>query len=72
MIGDAAHSMHPMTGLGLNSGIADAVFLANNIIQNKKSGNDIGEVIFSNSKYLLKNFRLMQNYLILLQLQQYN
>lgn len=50
LIGDAAHSIHPMAGLGVNSGFADAALLANSIIQNKKSGNDIGEMI------ALKNF----------------
>ena len=45
MVGDAAHSIHPMAGLGVNSGLIDAVLLANNIIQNKKTGNDIGEAI---------------------------
>ena len=42
LIGDAAHSIHPMAGLGVNSGIGDSVILANNIIRNLKTGNDIG------------------------------
>ena len=45
LIGDAAHSIHPMAGLGVNAGISDSAFLANNIILNKKAGNDIGERI---------------------------
>lgn len=45
MIGDAAHTIHPMAGLGVNSGIMDSQFLANNIISNKKTGNDIGEAL---------------------------
>lgn len=45
LIGDAAHSIHPMAGLGVNSGILDSVMLANNIILNKKTGNDIGEAL---------------------------
>jgi 2-polyprenyl-6-methoxyphenol hydroxylase-like FAD-dependent oxidoreductase len=42
LIGDSAHSIHPMAGLGVNSGIINSVLLANNIISNKKTGNDIG------------------------------
>ena len=42
LVGDAAHSIHPMAGLGVNSGIIDSVLLANNIISSKKTGNDIG------------------------------
>ena len=42
LVGDAAHSIHPMAGLGVNSGILDGAMLANNVILNKKTGNDIG------------------------------
>jgi 2-polyprenyl-6-methoxyphenol hydroxylase-like FAD-dependent oxidoreductase len=45
LIGDAAHNIHPMAGLGVNSGFMDCVLLANNIIRNIKSGNDIGDLI---------------------------
>ena len=45
LIGDAAHSIHPMAGLGVNSGIGDSVLLANSIIRNMKTGNDYGESI---------------------------
>jgi 2-octaprenylphenol hydroxylase len=45
LIGDAAHTIHPMAGLGVNSGIMDSMFLANNIIRNVKTGNDIGDLI---------------------------
>lgn len=45
LIGDAAHTIHPMAGLGVNSGIMDAMLLANNIIKNIKTGNDIGDLI---------------------------
>ena len=43
LVGDAAHSIHPMAGLGVNSGIMDSILLANNIIRNIKTGNDIGD-----------------------------
>ena len=45
LVGDAAHSIHPMAGLGVNSGIIDSVLLANNIITNRKTGNDVGEAM---------------------------
>ena len=45
LIGDAAHSIHPMAGLGVNSGFADATLLVNNIMRNFRAGNDIGEEI---------------------------
>lgn len=45
LIGDAAHLIHPMAGLGINSGFSDAALLANSIILNKKTGNDHGEAI---------------------------
>lgn len=45
LIGDAAHSIHPQAGLGVNSGIIDSVLLANNIIASKRTGNDIGEAM---------------------------
>jgi 2-octaprenylphenol hydroxylase len=45
LIGDAAHTIHPMAGLGVNSGIMDSILLANNIKKNIKTGNDIGDAI---------------------------
>lgn len=45
LIGDAAHTIHPMAGLGVNSGIMDSILLANNIIKNIKTGNDIGDLM---------------------------
>jgi len=45
LIGDAAHTIHPMAGLGVNAGIMDSLLLANNIIKNLRSGHDIGDMI---------------------------
>lgn len=42
LIGDAAHNIHPLAGQGLNLGLLDASYLANTIVKNLKSGNDIG------------------------------
>lgn len=44
LIGDAAHSMHPMAGQGLNMGLGDAALLANCIGKNLRAGNDIGDL----------------------------
>lgn len=45
LIGDAAHSIHPMAGQGLNMGLADSVLLSNIILKNLKGGLDIGDEI---------------------------
>jgi 2-polyprenyl-6-methoxyphenol hydroxylase-like FAD-dependent oxidoreductase len=42
LIGDAAHRIHPLAGQGLNIGITDVAYLANQIVKAKKSGTDIG------------------------------
>ncbi|MGN7618863.1 MAG: FAD-dependent monooxygenase [Ehrlichia sp.] len=50
LIGDAAHSIHPIAGQGLNLGIRDIYKLASNIKSAKQYGIDVG------SNYVLKNF----------------
>ncbi|WDM85399.1 FAD-dependent monooxygenase [Ehrlichia sp. JZT12] len=50
LIGDAAHSIHPIAGQGLNLGIRDIDKLVSNIKSAKQYGIDIG------SNYVLKNF----------------
>ena len=42
LIGDAAHSMHPLAGQGLNLGLGDVKELANRILRNRRHGEDIG------------------------------
>jgi 2-octaprenyl-6-methoxyphenol hydroxylase len=44
LIGDAAHSCHPVGGQGLNLGIRDAAALAQTITQAYQDGEDIGKI----------------------------
>lgn len=43
LIGDAAHSVHPMAGQGVNLGYADAAVLAETLIHAQECGRDIGD-----------------------------
>lgn len=45
LLGDAAHNIHPMAGQGLNMGLGDSMWLANEILKNLKTGVDIGDII---------------------------
>ncbi|WP_025564121.1 FAD-dependent monooxygenase [Psychromonas sp. SP041] len=42
LIGDAAHTIHPLAGQGVNLGLLDAACLGQEILQNASLGNDIG------------------------------
>ncbi len=44
LIGDAAHTIHPLAGLGVNLGFLDAAALAQELLKNHKQGKDIGEL----------------------------
>lgn len=49
LIGDAAHTIHPLAGQGVNLGLLDAMSLAQVIIKNKLEDNDIGD--YKNLRY---------------------
>lgn len=44
LVGDAAHSCHPVGGQGLNLGIRDAAALAQVLLEAHKAGKDIGNI----------------------------
>lgn len=42
LVGDAAHTIHPLAGQGLNMGLADVRSLANTLEEAKRTGMDLG------------------------------
>lgn len=57
LIGDAAHTVHPMAGQGLNMGLGDAQALAETIEEALSEGADIGKLalVFSCNHQKLKH-----------------
>jgi 2-octaprenyl-6-methoxyphenol hydroxylase len=63
LIGDAAHSIHPVAGQGLNLGIRDVESIIKHVVAAKASGIDVG------SSYLLKKIsrnRYFDNFIMAL------
>ncbi len=44
LIGDAAHRLHPLAGLGLNVGLRDAAALAEVVVEAARRGEDFGQL----------------------------
>lgn len=51
LVGDAAHTVHPLAGQGLNLGLADVECLSRCIHKSLLSGGDIGEICLSISVF---------------------
>ena len=49
LIGDAAHSLHPLAGQGLNLAMRDCVSVVNSIEKSLMFGNDLGDTTILNS-----------------------
>jgi 2-polyprenyl-6-methoxyphenol hydroxylase-like FAD-dependent oxidoreductase len=49
LIGDAAHSIHPLAGQGLNLSFKDCVSVIKSIEKSMKYGNDLGDISILNN-----------------------
>ena len=67
LVGDAAHTVHPLAGQGLNLGLADVECLTRCIHASLRSGGDIGELPFIYlSSFLLEFDKTLGSYTALM------
>ncbi|KAL9027153.1 MAG: hypothetical protein Q9196_004289 [Gyalolechia fulgens] len=62
LVGDAAHTIHPLAGQGLNMGLADVQSLANAIQYTVRHGGDIGDEMYLeryNGEMWMRNNRML-------------
>lgn len=51
LLGDAAHTTHPLAGQGLNLGLADARSLSKHLLQAARDGSDLGVAAYALAAY---------------------
>lgn len=56
LLGDAAHAIHPLAGLGLNLGFKDAAALADCVAASAQRGGDIGSAVVLENYQTLRRF----------------
>jgi 2-octaprenyl-6-methoxyphenol hydroxylase len=56
LLGDAAHAIHPLAGLGLNLGFKDAAALADGVVSAAQRGSDIGNANVLENYQTLRRF----------------
>lgn len=56
LLGDAAHAIHPLAGLGLNLGFKDAAALADCVASAAQRGGDIGSAVVLENYQTLRRF----------------
>jgi 2-octaprenyl-6-methoxyphenol hydroxylase len=56
LLGDAAHAIHPLAGLGLNLGFRDAAALADCLVQAQRRGEDIGSISVLERYQVMRRF----------------
>jgi 2-octaprenyl-6-methoxyphenol hydroxylase len=59
LLGDAAHAIHPLAGLGLNLGFKDAAALADVLFQARGRGEDIGSLAVLERYQLSRRFETL-------------
>ena len=67
LIGDAAHTVHPLAGQGVNLGFGDAFSLSRVIAEGIALGTDIGEVCYVSNVFIMIYVKL-HTYIFLLSL----
>lgn len=61
LIGDAAHTVHPLAGQGVNLGFADVKALLDAVAYATETGMDIGDITLLQVVHVKPTMQIMQN-----------